>query len=469
MAVGGPSGSGGSSSSSRSTSTSRSTSSSASKSTSSSKQSQQTAKTSQTQQTQKTEEKKDEDSFTKDVDKAAGQLKGLADKGSKLKAAQTSLTKAAAQSSRAITKQTTPEHRELADSAAKQNATNEKVAKVAGNTVKGAQVVRAGAATYTAGQDIANAVKTGDGKDIAKAADSTANAAGAYADTVGTFSKANSGLTRKAGVVAGATGIKDTIQKTGKAADSIGKAMDNATTENVANAVGDTSSAVKEAAQTASGIKQTADKFKEVANVNKAAKEAAEEMAKKVGPEVAEAARKSAVKDAIGGAGRKTTREAAGKAAQKTAKKVGDKAAQKGARVAGKAIGDAAHAASKKAATEVAEKAAKEVAEKVAKEAAEAGVKAAAKAGAKAGAKALAKAGGRFVPGMNVAIAVADGAKAGASVAKAIDNPSAENIKNAAFDGITALGSAAAATNIPVVSQVGAAVSVVSDIAKSIW
>ena len=67
-------------------------------------------------------------------------------------------------------------------------------------------------------------------------------------------------------------------------------------------------------------------------------------------------------------------------------------------------------------------------------------------AGLKAGAKVALKAGGRFVPGVNIAIAAADGIKAGASVAKAINDPSPENIRNAAFDGVTAVGSALART-----------------------
>jgi trimeric autotransporter adhesin len=79
------------------------------------------------------------------------------------------------------------------------------------------------------------------------------------------------------------------------------------------------------------------------------------------------------------------------------------------------------------------------------------------------------RAAGRFAPGVNVALAVVDTAVAGADVAKAIKNPTTDNIVNAAFSSITAAGSIAAASNVPVVSQVGAAVSVVSDTAKLVY
>jgi hypothetical protein len=78
---------------------------------------------------------------------------------------------------------------------------------------------------------------------------------------------------------------------------------------------------------------------------------------------------------------------------------------------------------------------------------------------AKAGVKALGKVGGRFAPGVNVAIAAVDTA---AFVNKMRD-PKASTASKVT-SGVTALGSIAAATNIPVVSQVGAGVSMVSDI-----
>ncbi|MBZ4419967.1 hypothetical protein [Myxococcus sp. RHSTA-1-4] len=91
----------------------------------------------------------------------------------------------------------------------------------------------------------------------------------------------------------------------------------------------------------------------------------------------------------------------------------------------------------------------------VGREAGEAAVKAGAKAAAGTAAKTL----GRFAPGVNVAIAALDVANAGATL---MDKNASTGKKVTSV--ITAVGSIAAATNIPIVSQVGAAVSTVSSI-----
>ncbi|WP_163787226.1 hypothetical protein [Myxococcus vastator] len=76
----------------------------------------------------------------------------------------------------------------------------------------------------------------------------------------------------------------------------------------------------------------------------------------------------------------------------------------------------------------------------------------------------VARAAGRFAPGLNVAIAVADTAAA----VSTIRDPNASTGKKIT-SGITALGSIAAATNIPVVSQAGAVVSTVSSFIGSFF
>ena len=76
----------------------------------------------------------------------------------------------------------------------------------------------------------------------------------------------------------------------------------------------------------------------------------------------------------------------------------------------------------------------------------------------------LARVAGRFVPGVNVALAVADTATAYA----ALRDPQA-SVGRRVTSVVTALGSIAAATNIPVVSQVGAAVSTISSIAGAVF
>jgi hypothetical protein len=84
---------------------------------------------------------------------------------------------------------------------------------------------------------------------------------------------------------------------------------------------------------------------------------------------------------------------------------------------------------------------------------------AALKQGAKAAAGTAARSLGRFAPGVNVAIAAVDVANAGATL---MDKNASTGKKVTSV--ITAVGSVAAATNIPIVSQVGAAVSTVSSI-----
>jgi hypothetical protein len=97
------------------------------------------------------------------------------------------------------------------------------------------------------------------------------------------------------------------------------------------------------------------------------------------------------------------------------------------------------------------------------KTASEAAGKAALRAGAKSGASVLAKAAGRFAPGVNVAVAALDVAQAGATLA---DQKASVGKKAASV--ITAAGSVVSATNIPLVSQIGAGVSMVSGIVGGI-
>ncbi len=123
------------------------------------------------------------------------------------------------------------------------------------------------------------------------------------------------------------------------------------------------------------------------------------------------------------------------------------------------------------AAREAVEGGSRQVVRAVAARAAGEGLEAAGRLGANAaraavhgGGTAVARAAGRFAPGLNVAIAVADTAAAVSTIA----DPNASTGKKVTA-GITALGSIAAATNIPVVSQVGAAVSTVSSFVGSFF
>ncbi|MCP3140967.1 hypothetical protein [Pyxidicoccus xibeiensis] len=78
-------------------------------------------------------------------------------------------------------------------------------------------------------------------------------------------------------------------------------------------------------------------------------------------------------------------------------------------------------------------------------------------------AKLAGRAGGRFVPGVNVAIAAADTA----AFVSTLRDPKA-SVGKKVTAGITAAGSALAATNIPVVSQVGGVVSTVSSVVGAV-
>ncbi len=92
---------------------------------------------------------------------------------------------------------------------------------------------------------------------------------------------------------------------------------------------------------------------------------------------------------------------------------------------------------------------------------------AATKVAAKTGAKTALKSAGRFMPGMNVAIAAVDTGIAAADIKKAVNNPTPKNIAKAALGSVTAAGSIVAASNIPGASQLGAGVAVVADVAKA--
>lgn len=87
------------------------------------------------------------------------------------------------------------------------------------------------------------------------------------------------------------------------------------------------------------------------------------------------------------------------------------------------------------------------------------GAEAALKVGAK-GAGTAARLAGRFAPGLNIAMAGVDTAIA----ARTLSDPKA-SVASKVTSSITAAGSIAAATNIPIVSQVGAGISAVSSIA----
>lgn len=245
--------------------------------------------------------------------------------------------------------------------------------------------------------------------------------------------------------VAGAVGVFTAVKSAGTAFSDIRNAVRTGSRDDITKAVRSSLDATKAGLNVASGGLQGSKvaggllHAKVVAGklgAEKAALDAFKRVAPKVSETVAKAAAGSAVKQVFEGAASKVARRAVTEAATDAARAVGGSLA-KG--VAGSASRAAAKATLKAAGKEAAE--------------------VALKAGAKAAAGTAAKAAGRFAPGLNVAIAAVDTAQAVATLA---DKNASTGKKVTSV--ITAVGSIAAATNIPIVSQVGAAVSTVSSI-----
>jgi hypothetical protein len=219
---------------------------------------------------------------------------------------------------------------------------------------------------------------------------------------------------------------------------------------------------LKDMAWTGQAVFDTAVTGQKLVSTYKAAGAAFTEAVPGASKEVVKAAQRAAVKEAFKSTAKEAVKETTIEAAKKT---VGEAAVKASEKAAAKSVEKAAAKGVEKAATEAVAKGAekalvktgeKALAEVAVREGGEVAAKAALKATAHAAESTLAKAAGRFAPGVNVAIAAID-------VADAINtqrNPDASNGKKACA-WITAAGSIAAATNIPVVSQIGAGVSIV--------
>ena len=178
-----------------------------------------------------------------------------------------------------------------------------------------------------------------------------------------------------------------------------------------------------------------------------------------VSGQLAKRAGAKAFRQAAPNASKAVVKAAAKQAAKEALKESAAKAARRG-------VQQAATTAAKSSSTLArgAGAVSRSAAKTVLREGGEAAAKAATKAVAKGAAKTAAKAAGRFVPGVNIAIAGLDTATAAATLA----DPKASTGKKVTSV-ITAAGSIVAATNIPVVSQIGAAVSTVSSFIGSFF
>ncbi|MCA9567722.1 MAG: hypothetical protein KC656_07760 [Myxococcales bacterium] len=278
-----------------------------------------------------------------------------------------------------------------------------------------------------------------DGKDVsgreqAKAAGDLTGTVGDVADVAGKgaekllgegkVSKALSTTSKVAGGVAKGVGMADNVSQlvTGKKADG----SEATATEQARAGVSLVKDSGDVASSAAKGV-ETVAKHLDTKTVTKATTEAL--VAKGLDPKKAAAAAEKAAKAAVGGGSKSAIKAAAQRAG-----------AGKLANVA-KHTAEAAASAGKSAKL--------------------------AKVAAKAGGKAIGKAAARFAPGVNVAMAAIDTVAAGKDIADAWNGKG--SVGKAAVSGVRALGSIAAATNIPVVSQVGAGISAIADFALSFW
>lgn len=235
------------------------------------------------------------------------------------------------------------------------------------------------------------------------------------------------------GAIGAVTGLATLPGKVGTAIKDIREAARTGSLSDIATAAQSTIGAAKGAVSTAKSALTTAVTVNKLTSTYKAASAAFQAAVPGATKAVTAAAAKAAMKSTFEGLTKGAVKTAVTEAAMLAAKEGGTIA---------KAVAGSASRAVAKAALREGGKAAGE---------------AALKAGAKAAAGTLGKAAARFTPGLNIAIAALDTANAVSTVM----DPKASTGKKVTSV-ITAIGSIAAATNIPVVSQVGAAVSAVS-------
>lgn len=247
---------------------------------------------------------------------------------------------------------------------------------------------------------------------------------------LGTFGK----LKLAGGVLGAAVGVVSLPGEIASSVKDIRQAVRTGSGADIAQAARTTLDTAFQAVKLADNGLQTAVSVNKLATTYQAAKAAFKAAAPGVSEAVAKAAAKSAMKSTFEGATRQVARAAAREVVKDVAK------AEAGT-IAKAVVGSASRAAAKATLSG----------------ASHAAVEAAAHAGAKAATGALGRAAARFAPGVNIAMAAID---TGVAVATLADPKASTGKKVTAC--ITAVGSIAAATNIPIVSQVGAAVSTVS-------
>lgn len=273
----------------------------------------------------------------------------------------------------------------------------------------------------------------------AKGATSVTTAARALGRASSNLGRIASGAAPFIGLVGTAFILPESIRKAG---ESIGTARETGDGEDINRAIGATTSAV---GNTAKGVKAGYDTYNVVNQSARLANWRATRSAASAFRQSAPNATRPVVNAAARTAARQAMRNGAAGAGQVTT--AARTAARNGGTLAS-GLGTATRNGARVAL----------------REGGEAAAKAATRAVATSALKTGAKAGARFVPGLNVAIAALDVGVAVSTIA----DPKA-SLGKKITSGVTALGSVAAATNIPVVSQVGAAVSAVSSFVGSFF
>jgi hypothetical protein len=235
------------------------------------------------------------------------------------------------------------------------------------------------------------------------------------------------------GVFGTITGLAKFPGAVGTAVKDIRDAVRSGSASDIAKAAHSSIDAAKGLVETAQKGLETAVTVNKLVTTYKAANAAFKAAVPGATKAVSAAAARAAMKGVFEGATKGAVKKAAVEAAMTVAKD--------GGKIAEAVVGSAGRAAAKAAL----------------REGGKAAGEAALKAGARAAEGALAKGAARFAPGLNIAIAALDTANA---VATLRDPKASTGAKVTSC--ITAVGSIVAATNIPVVSQIGAAVSVVS-------
>lgn len=307
--------------------------------------------------------------------------------------------------------------------------------RVSGNIGRAAGTARVGVINVQAGVDVVRAVQTGNSADVKAAIKSTVTAAahdvGMAAEVIVT--RAPQTLSRVAAQGKAGLGLWGVPSAAMRAANDVNRALHSRNSADVAQAAESVGGAATTAAQAATDSAKAASTAVQYA----ASRRAAAAAIRTAEPTVS----KSAARAASRAIAESVTTSAARGATQRGMTMAATKAADGALRASSPGLAGAARRTVMRSAGN-----------------------AAAKAAGNTAAKTLGKAAARFAPGVNVAIAAYDSAV----MVKDLRDPKASMTKKIASV-VTAAGSGVAATNVPIVSQVGAGVALISGMVREFF